>query len=154
MHQIGEPADILRPGRLTPLQRAELVKVNRVRTFGLKVSVQEVCVADFVNGVAGDVLRAVAIEIGQGDLIIVHWLVRVYFHRRVVADSAEFRVLYPQITFNQFRCGEEAKDGDVSLRRALTAFLCERGLFSAEKSSADRDRACRQSSLLQKGAPI
>lgn len=36
----------------------------------------------------------------------------------------------------------------------LATFLAECGFSRAEKSRADGDRASRQSSLLQKGAPI
>lgn len=48
--------------------------------------------ADFVNGVAADGLRAVAIEVQQGDLIVVQLFVRVYLNGRIIADTTQFRV--------------------------------------------------------------
>ncbi len=55
--------------------------------------------ADFVNGVAGDVLRTIAIEKLESLLIIV---------LRSFGDAPKFRVLLPQVAFQQFRRGEEA----------------------------------------------
>jgi hypothetical protein len=72
-------------------------------------------VADFVNGVAADGLRAVAIEVQQGDLIVVQLFVRVYLNGRIIADTTQFRVPYPQVRFDEPSCGQESKNGYVSL---------------------------------------
>jgi hypothetical protein len=66
VHEVGETPEILRSRRLASLECEELVKVDRVCAFGLQVSVEEVGMADFVDGATGDVLRAIGIEIREG----------------------------------------------------------------------------------------
>ena len=65
VHEIGEPADVLRSRRTASLQREELVEVDRLCAFGLQVPVKEVGVADFVDRVAADVLRAIRVEVRE-----------------------------------------------------------------------------------------
>src|ERR1700732_2244901 len=89
MNQLGstlrcirlETPEILRSRRLASLECEELVEIDRVCALGLQVSIEEVGVADFVDGVAGNVLRTIGIEIREGDLIAVHRLIRVYLYR-------------------------------------------------------------------------
>ena len=68
----------------------------------------------FVGGVAGDVLRAVAVKIGQRRL-----------KRVTCAVAAEFVVLQPQIGFDQFGCGQKLQDGDIAAaERGLLELAC------------------------------
>src|SRR6202041_3386789 len=153
VHQVGEPADLLRSCRCAALQRAELIEVDRVSAFGLQVSVEERCVADFVDSVAGDVLWAVTIEVGQGDLVVVQLLIWVYLNGRIIAATAQFRVLYPKVRFDELGCSQESKNGYVALVEATWPPLAECDLARADQSSPYRSRSC-QSAFLQEGAPI
>src|SRR5208282_2550762 len=56
-------------------QSRELAEDDRLGSSGLKIGIEESSVADFVERVAGDILRAIGIEIRQGDLIVVQRLV-------------------------------------------------------------------------------
>jgi hypothetical protein len=85
--EAGQAADVVRSGCRTALQGAELVEVDRPFPLGLQVSVKEGGVADFVKGVAGDVLRAVGIEVREGSLIAVQ-LVRGYLNGWIIADTS------------------------------------------------------------------
>jgi hypothetical protein len=62
-------------------------------------------------------LRAIAIEVRQCDLIVVHKLTRVNLNRGIIADAAEFCILYPKVRFDELGSREEAKDGGVSGRQ-------------------------------------
>ena len=52
--------------------------------------------AGFVQGVAGDILRAIAIEVRQGNLVVVQRLVRVYLDGWIIADTTQLRILCPK----------------------------------------------------------
>ena len=79
--------------------------------------------ADFVQRVAGDILRAIGIEIRQGDLIVVQRLVRVYLNGWIVADTTQFRILCPQVGLDQFCRRQKLEDGDIA-GPERTASLC------------------------------
>ena len=85
--------------------------------------------AHFIERVAGDVLRAIAIEVRQRSLVVVHRLIRIDFDGWIVADTAEFRVLNPQITFDDFGCGDEAKNRDITFCEWAIVFA---GVLSCE----------------------
>jgi hypothetical protein len=79
-HQDGETPEIRRTRRLASLEGEKLVEVDRVCALGLQVSVEEVGMADFVDGVAGNVLRTVGIKVRERSLIAVYRLVRVHLY--------------------------------------------------------------------------
>jgi hypothetical protein len=81
-------------------------------------------VADFIERVAGDVLRAIAIEVRQGHLIVVQRRVRVrvYLNGEVTADTAQLCVLYPKICFDQFCRRQKPEDGGIASTEP-TSFL-------------------------------
>src|SRR5579871_4143427 len=62
--------------------------------------------ADLVNGVARDVLRAIAIEKLKSKLIVI---------LRSLCDAAQLCVLLPEIALNQFGCRKEAQNCYVAL---------------------------------------
>ena len=99
VHEVRKAAEVLRAGGLADLQDAKFIEIDWIRSLGFQVPVEKGCVADFVNGVAGDVLRTIAIEKLESLLIIV---------LRSFGDAPKFRVLLPQVAFQQFRRGEEA----------------------------------------------
>src|SRR5579862_6995150 len=101
VHEVGEAADVLRSRRLASLEREELVEVYRLCALRLQVSVEEVGVADFVDGIAGDVLRAIGIEVREGSLIAVQRLAGVYLNGLARGETAQLRILCPQITFDE-----------------------------------------------------
>ena len=51
------------PVAVLPGKMRELIEVDRVGAFGFQIAVEEGSVAYLIQGVAGNVLRAVAIEI-------------------------------------------------------------------------------------------
>src|SRR5580692_302931 len=69
MHKIGEAAEILRPRGLASLQSAELVEIHGLRALAFEICVDKSGVADFVDGVAGYVLRTIAVQIRKRGLI-------------------------------------------------------------------------------------
>ena len=136
---------------LGALQDAELFEVDGVGAFGDKVSVEKLGVAVFVERVAGDVLRAVAIELREGVLIGVQWLIGSDLDGRLIADAAELCVLVPEIRFEGLGQGEELQNRDVSFGEA--AALGECGCGFAEESGAQSSCAsCQQSALDQRAA--
>lgn len=72
--------------------------------------------ADFVEGVAGDVLGGVAVEVLEGELVGIHLLAGIDFDGEVISDAAQFGVLDPEVGFDDLGCGEELEDGDISVR--------------------------------------
>ena len=90
VHEIGEAADVLRSRCLAALKDAELIEVDRLGAFRLQVRIEKGCVAHFVQRVAGDVLRAIGVKVGERSLVGVQRvrLVGVYFNGRIVTDSA------------------------------------------------------------------
>ena len=72
-------------------------KFYRLGSPGFEIGVEKGSVTLFVQGIAGDVLRAIAIQVRQSYLIAVHGLVHVDFDGFVIADAAEFCVLYPKV---------------------------------------------------------
>jgi hypothetical protein len=101
VHEVSETPEILRSCRLASLECKELVEVDRICALGLQVSIEELGVADFVDGVAGNVLRTVGIEVRERSLIGVHRLVRVYLYRDLArGETTQLSILCPQITFD------------------------------------------------------
>jgi hypothetical protein len=62
-------------------------------------------VADFIERIAGDVLRAVAVQKLQRELIVV---------LRAAGDAAEFGVLDPEIGLDQFGGGQKTQNRDIA----------------------------------------
>jgi hypothetical protein len=104
------------------LQRVELVEVNRLGASGLEIGIEESGVAYFIQRVAGYVLRAIAIQVRQGYLIVVQRLVWVYLNGFVIADTTQFRILCPKIRLDQFRRRQKPEDGGIALIKT-TRFL-------------------------------
>jgi hypothetical protein len=75
-----------------------------------QITIQKSRVADFIDCVAGYVLRAIAVEIREGSLIGVPLLVRVYLNRWIIADTAQFRILCPEVAFDKLGRSQESKD--------------------------------------------
>src|SRR3984957_18061589 len=128
LHQIGETSNILCAGRLAALESLELVEVDRVRAFGLQISVEKSGMTDFIDGVAGDVLRAIAVQVRQSDLIIVQLLVGGYFNGWIITDTTQFRVLCPKIAFDQLGCSQESENCDITSGKRTTTITARRRL--------------------------
>ena len=60
--------------------------------------------ADFVDCIAGYVLRAIAIEVRESSLISVRLLIRVYFNGWIIAYATQFCLLCPEVAFDKL-CG-------------------------------------------------
>ena len=69
MHEVCEAADLLGAICFAAWKRAELVEIDLLRTLRLQVGIKEQAVGLFVGGVAGDVLRAVAVKVQEGGLV-------------------------------------------------------------------------------------
>lgn len=108
-----------------------MVKVNRIGALGYQVGVEKSCMTYFVERVAGDVLRAVAIKVLQSWLIVILCS---------LCDSAELSILLPQVALDEFGCGQESENCDVSFCEVATrARLLSKGSQAmTQKSSADR----------------
>ena len=100
LHQVGEPSDLLRAGRLAARQGAELVQVDRFRAVRLQVGVDEREVADLVVGVVVDVLVHVLVQHRDG---IVVGRVPAAAGDFAVLDAGELVVLLPQIGLDESR---------------------------------------------------
>src|SRR5208283_68728 len=127
LREVGEARCTRGPGSRASRQSYKLLEVDRFGPSGLEIGIEESSVADFVQRVAGDILRAIGIEIRQGDLIRVQGLVRVYFDRRIIADATQFRILNPKVGLNQFGGREESQDRDISFAEGCTAGLLGEG---------------------------
>ena len=94
LHEVGDPADLIGPSGATARQGAKLIEVDRVRTLGSQVGVQEVTVAELIVGIVMDVLRHVGIKVVEGGGIG-----RTPPGRQsgdfAVLDAAKFSVLQP-----------------------------------------------------------
>ena len=117
LHQVGEPPDLLRAGRLTARQSAELIQIDRVRAVCCQVGVDEGEMGDLIFGVVVDVLVHVLVQhrerLGVGR-------VPASAGNFAVLDAAELVVLLPQIGFDDFCCRQESENGRVSLRETAT----------------------------------
>ena len=60
---------LLRPGRGATRQRAKSIEIHRLLALEDQVRVQKIRVTEFIERVAGKVLRTVAIEILQRKLV-------------------------------------------------------------------------------------
>ena len=115
LHQVGEPTDLLRAGRLAARQGAELVQVDRVRAVRLQVGVDEGGVADLVVGVVVDVLGHVLVQhrdgLGVGG-------VAASAGDFAVLDAGELVVLLPQVGLEDLGRGQEPENRRVALGEA------------------------------------
>ena len=147
LHQVREAADLLGAGGLAAGQGAELVEVDGVGAFGGEVVVDEILVRQFVFCVVVDVLGHVAVKLGQDQSIARasaglsvgvsgNQLAR-QRGKLSVLNSSEFRVLQPEIAFDNFCGGKEAEDGGITGGEGVAALLC------AEKFGAE-NTACGQ----------
>ena len=69
--------------------------------------------ADLIQRIAGDVLRAVGIQVRKGGLIGVKCLVWTYFDGEVGADAAQFGILCPAIRLDEF--GRAARNRRIAM---------------------------------------
>ena len=116
LHQVGQSADLLGARRLAARQGAEFIEVHRLCAHRYQIRVQERGVALLVERVAGNVLRAVGIEVHEGRLIAVHRCERrVCLHGELArSEPPQLGILLPEIGFDQLRRCEQPQDVDVS----------------------------------------
>ena len=84
--------------------------------------------ADLVNGIAGDVLRTIGIELLKSQLIAV---------LSPGGESSELGILYPQIALQDFGCGQEPEDRNISI-----ADLCFAGSGVSQGAQAVAEKSC------------
>ena len=108
--------------------------------------------AYFIERVAGDVLRSVAVEVRQGGLIGVQ-LGGLDFGGWVVADPAEFGILYPKVRLDQFRRCEKPEDGCIA-RVESAAFLRSGRSCICLQTGADSSCASCQKTALHERATV
>ena len=106
---VGQSADLLGPFRLAARQGAEFVEVHRLCAYGLQIRVQKRGVALLVACIAGNILRAVGVEVHEGSLIAVHRLEgRVCLHGELArSEPPELGILLPEIGFDELRRREQ-----------------------------------------------
>src|SRR5580704_1272791 len=97
MHEVCEAQLAGGSHSCAPRQSCERGKVDRFRSSELEIGIEERSVAHFIQRVAGNILRAIAIKVRQCDLIGVQRFVRVHFNGWKIADTTQFRILYPKI---------------------------------------------------------
>src|SRR5271170_5142410 len=88
MHKVRETPNVLRTRSLAAFECSELIQVDGICALGFQISVEKRCMTDFVESVAGYILRSITIEVRQGYLIVVQRLVRVYFDGWIIANTA------------------------------------------------------------------
>src|ERR1700722_954326 len=123
VHQVGQTSDLLRARCLASQQDAKLIEVDWVRSLGFQVSVKKIGMADFVDCITGDVLRTVTIEELQSQLVVV---------LGPLGNATEFRVLQPQIAFDQLGRCQKSKNGYISLGELASTLLAQCDIASAE----------------------
>src|SRR5580693_4069120 len=117
VHDVGEPPDLLRAFCLTAGQSSEGIEIHRLGADRKQKSIQKFRMAGFVDRVAGDVLRAIGIELHEGRLISVHGFERGSLHGKLAwGKTTQLRVLLPQVSFNELGRSGETEKGDVSRR--------------------------------------
>src|SRR3984885_8757803 len=116
IHEVGEAFDTRRSCRGASIQGAELIEIDRPGSPVLEIGVEEGCVTYFIQRVAADVLRAVGIQIREGKLVVIQGRVRIgiYLNGLIVADTTQFRILRPQVRFDQLGGCQKLENGDVS----------------------------------------
>ena len=101
LHQVGQPADLLRPGRFAAWQRAKLVQVDCIRAFGRQKSIDEDLMGQLIFGVVVDILRHVCIEDRESSSVD---RISASPWNFAVLDSTEFVVLLPEVGLKYLRC--------------------------------------------------
>ena len=123
LHQVCEPPDLLGPGGLTARQSAKLIQIDGLGPFRSQIGVKEREMADLIVGVVVDVLVHVLVQhrkrLGIG---VIPDSTRDFG----VLDAAEFVVLLPQISFDDFCCSQEPKNGRVPRCETATRFCGSR----------------------------
>ena len=70
------------------------------------------------------------IEVREGSLIAVQPWVRGYLNGWIIADTAQFRILCPEVAFDKLCRSQESKDGDIALGQATAAALTQGKLLT------------------------
>ena len=102
--EVGEPADLLGPGRRAAWQRSKRVEVDWLRAFRLQIGVQEGRMAQLIIGIVADVLGHVTIEILKCSLV----------GRISSCGSPQLVVLLPQIALDEFGRRQKSQDCNVA----------------------------------------
>ena len=147
MHEIGQTADVLSAGCAAALEVAEGIEVDRIGTFGFEIGIEKGGVTDFIERVAGDVLRPVPVEVLQGQLI---WILG------PAGDATQFGILRPQIGFDQFGCGDETQNGNIAVSEftIITIITCRLSQCrSFTKQTGTDQRATCEHAAFQKRSP-
>ena len=114
----------------------------------LEICIEKGGVADFVEGVAGDVLRAIGIEVREGSLIGVQRLVR---DLPQWVDYRRYRPVPHIVSKGRIRSvgrGQKLQDGDISL--VQTASLAKRRFGTTHQTRLYRGCTSSQHSSFQK----
>ncbi len=122
LHQVGKATDLLGARRLAARQSAKLIQIDGINAFRYQVGIDESEVAHLIFGIVMDILRHIAIE----------YLKSLDIRRAAAAagdfailNAAQFVVLLPQISLDDFGCRQEAQDSRVSLCEAAAVELGE-----------------------------
>src|SRR5271165_5261710 len=163
LRQVGDPSELVGPGRLAAGQSAKTVKADGICSLGSQVRVDEDFVAQFVFGVVVNVLWHVAIELLQGPRV--DWIPSGRLRRIsrnqltgqrgefVVLNSSQFGILQPQIAFDDLDCGQETQDCCVALgKRARALFRLLPFQIDCQQSTG-RQRGSGDASPLEERAP-
>jgi hypothetical protein len=116
LRQVGQPSRLLGPGSLAARQSAKPVEIHWFRSGVDQISVQELGVARFIQSIAGDRLRGIAVKILKRRLVGVR-------RRRY---ARQLRVLLPEIGLNQLRCGYKSENRDIAAHKLAVAPIAVR----------------------------
>src|SRR5580692_7209682 len=105
VHEVREPASVLRSVGLTARECPECIEVNWFKALRNEVRIQKLSVTKFVQRIARDVLRPVAVQSLQSFLI---WILLAR------GNPPEFSILLPQIGLEQLRSSQETQDRGIS----------------------------------------
>jgi hypothetical protein len=126
LRQVGQSSRLLGLGSLAARQSAKPVEIHRFRSDADQISVQELGVARFIQSIASDILRGIAVKILKRRLVGIR-------RRRY---ARQFRVLLPEIGLNQLRCGYKSENRDITARKLAVAPIVVRKIVSAKDACA------------------
>ena len=124
LHEIGESSDILSTSRFTTRQGAKLIQIDWICALGNQVRIDEGEVSKFIFGIIVNILGHVPIQLSEGINICFTAAPAWYF---AVLDTSQFIVLLPKVSFKNFGCRQEPKNGYISFCEISASFFGEDG---------------------------
>src|SRR5437763_10737635 len=113
---------MLSSSRFTTRQCAKLIQIDWVRALGNQVCIDEGEVSKFIFGIIVNILGHVPIQLCEGINI---WFTATAAWYFAVLDASQFIVLMPKVSFKNFGCRQEPKNGYISCCEISSFFFSE-----------------------------